>query len=86
MDVSEFERICCLTLAFTQLRTDHPAERAYHVRLSVAEITSVLQFGSVIVKCVPLRGKYMVFYLTYQGVVVPKGFAPALNESHHSVS
>merc|ERR1711972_1043550 len=49
------------------------AEKAYHERLSVAEITmSVFEPASMFVKCDPRHGKYMACCMMYRGDVVPK--------------
>jgi len=49
------------------------AEKAYHEQLSVAEITnSVFEPASMMAKCDPRHGKYMVCCRMYRGDVVPK--------------
>jgi len=49
------------------------AEKAYHERLSVADITSsVFEPWSMMAKCDPRHGKYMATCLMYRGDVVPK--------------
>merc|ERR1712080_349142 len=49
------------------------AEKAFHEKLSVAEITnSVFEPASMMVKCDPRHGKYMACCLMYRGDVVPK--------------
>merc|ERR1711871_987678 len=48
------------------------AEKAYHERLSVAEITmSVFEPAGMMTKCDPRHGKYMACCLMYRGDVVP---------------
>jgi tubulin alpha len=49
------------------------AEKAYHDKLSVAELTnSVFEPTSMMIKCDPRHGKYMACSLMYRGDVVPK--------------
>ncbi|KAK8681026.1 hypothetical protein V6N13_053433 [Hibiscus sabdariffa] len=49
------------------------AGKAYHEQLSIAEITSsALEPSSMMAKCDPHHGKYMVCCLMYRGDVVPK--------------
>ncbi|KAJ6833045.1 tubulin alpha chain-like [Iris pallida] len=48
-------------------------EKAYHEKLSIAEITnSAFEPSSMIAKCNPRHGKYMACCLMYRGDVVPK--------------
>ena len=55
------------------------AEKAYHERLSVAEITnSVFEPASMMVKCDPRHGKYMACCMMYRGDVVPKDVSAAI--------
>ena len=70
-------RILC---SVSQLRAE---EEAYHVRLSMAEITmSVLQLAPMMVKRVPRHGKYTAFCA--EGCRHRGGHC--LDEAHHSVS
>ncbi|KAJ5067621.1 tubulin alpha-1d chain [Anaeramoeba ignava] len=55
------------------------AEKAYHEKLSVAELTnSVFEPGNMMVKCDPRHGKYMACTLLYRGDVVPKDVSSAV--------
>jgi tubulin alpha len=49
------------------------AEKAYHEKLSVAELTTAcFEPGNMMAKCDPRHGKYMACCLMYRGDVVPK--------------
>ena len=49
------------------------AEKAYHEKMSVAEITQTcFEANNQMVKCDPEKGKYMAVCLLYRGDVVPK--------------
>jgi len=55
------------------------AEKAYHERLTVAEITnSVFEPHSMMVKCDPRHGKFMACCMMYRGDVVPKDVNAAI--------
>ena len=55
------------------------AEKAYHVQLSFAEITtSVFEPAAMMVKCDPRHGKYMACCLMFRGDVVPKDVNAAI--------
>jgi len=55
------------------------AEKAYHEKLSVAEITSAcFEPANQMVKCDPRHGKYMACCLLFRGDVVPKDVNAAI--------
>jgi len=55
------------------------AEKAYHEKLSVDEITKVcFEPDNQMVKCDPRKGKYMAVCLLYRGDVVPKDVNAAI--------
>ena len=55
------------------------AEKAYHERLSVAEITNaVFEPANMMVNCDPRHGKYMACCMMYRGDVVPKDVDAAI--------
>jgi len=55
------------------------AEKAYHERLTVAELTnSVFEPASMMAKVDPRHGKYMACCMMYRGDVVPKDVSAAI--------
>ncbi|KAJ4926365.1 hypothetical protein JOQ06_008541 [Pogonophryne albipinna] len=66
----------------------HLHGKAYHERLSVAEITnSCFEPANQMVKCDPRHGKYMACCLLYRGDVVPKDVNAAIAtiKTKHSI-
>ena len=56
-----------------------PPEKAYHEKLSVAEITNAcFEAENQMVKCDPRRGKYMACCMLFRGDVVPKDVNAAI--------
>ena len=61
------------------------AEKAYHVQLSVAEITmSVFKPAAMYVMCEPRQGKYVAGCLMYRGDVIPKGVNASVAQSRQT--
>ena len=55
------------------------SDKAYHEKLTVAEITnSVFEPANMMVKCDPRHGKYMACCMMYRGDVVPKDVNAAI--------
>merc|ERR1712130_498285 len=55
------------------------AEKAYHEKLSVAELTTAcFEPANMMAKCDPRHGKYMVCCMMYRGDVVPKDVNAAI--------
>ena len=55
------------------------AEKAYHEKSTVEEITSAcFEPGNQMVKCDPRKGKYMAICLLYRGDVVPRDVNAAI--------
>lgn len=55
------------------------AEKAYHEKMSVSDITnSVFEPSNMMVKCDPRHGKYMACCMMYRGDVVPKDVNAAI--------
>ena len=55
------------------------SDKAYHEKLTVAEITnSVFEPANMMVKCDPRKGKYMSCCMMYRGDVVPKDVNAAI--------
>ena len=61
------------------------AEKAFHVQLSVAEITmSVFKPAAMYVMCEPRQGKYMTCCLMYRSDVVPKDVNASVAQSRQT--